>query len=428
MTLNPFAPKKSSPWTTLPVLAATLALVVWTRHDALDTYWQQTRHSDLGLTDLSDAPAWKNGVQWLAGMNDKLGERQQQWDEIGSRMTLAANIVIDGPQMLDSLHPQVNRPVAQTNSANLPPSVATTAVADSTHLKSAGPVLAYAPTTATAVQPDATVLAERPPLPPLTEDGRIVLTPQDRVLLVGDSMMQGVAPHVARALQKANISSLDLSKQSTGLAYPSYFDWPATVQKTIPGSKITVMVVFMGANDTWDMVLSGHYEPFGTGRWQTMYTSRIDSMVKFAESQNVRVIWLGAPNMGKEKINAGVKVLNQLYKAETSDGVARYVSTRELLSANNPEEYQKHITREDGKVVTVRTDDGIHFTRDGQVMLSNLILQQFELPTVAAAAPAAAPAKVPGQAPATPSPAPVPAPAPTAPTAAADLPTAGKSS
>jgi hypothetical protein len=151
-------------------------------------------------------------------------------------------------------------------------------------------------------------------------------------------------------------------------------------------------------------------------------------MVKFAESQNVRVIWLGAPNMGKEKINAGVKVLNQLYKAETSDGVARYVSTRELLSANNPEEYQKHITREDGKVVTVRTDDGIHFTRDGQVMLSNLILQQFELPTVAAAAPAAAPAKVPGQAPATPSPAPVPAPAPTAPTAAADLPTAGKSS
>jgi len=415
MTLNPFAPKKSSPLTTLPVLAATLALVVWMRHDALDTYWQQTRHSELGLTDLSQAPVWAKGVQWAADLNKSLGEHQQQWDEIGSRMTLAANIVIDGPQAVDRLHPQAARVVVQTNAGAMLPSTS----ADGTHLKSAGPVLAYAPATATAAIPDPSVLAERPPLPPLAENGRIVLTPQDKVLLVGDSMMQGVAPHVARALQKANIASLDLSKQSTGLAYPSYFDWPATVQRTIPGSKITVMVVFMGANDTWDMVLGGHYEPFGTTRWQTMYTSRIDSMVKFAESQNVRVIWLGAPNMGKEKINSGVKVLNQLYKAETSDGVARYVSTRELLSANNPEEYQKHITREDGKVVTVRTDDGIHFTRDGQVMLSNLIMQQFELPTVAVV-PEAAPAQAPNQAPTSaPNPAPVPTPpAPTAATAA----------
>lgn len=413
MTLNPFAPKKSSPVTTLPVLAATLALVVWMRHDALDTYWQQTRHSELGLSDLSTAPAWAKGVQWSTDLNQSLGEHQQQWDEIGNRMTLAANIVIDGPQAMERQHPQAGRAMAQSSASAMPQSAA-----DGTRLKSTGPMLAYVPSPATAAMPDATVLAERPPLPPLAENGRIVLTPQDKVLLVGDSMMQGVAPHVARALQKANISSLDLSKQSTGLAYPSYFDWPATVQKTIPGSKITVMVVFMGANDTWDMVLGGHYERFGTERWQTMYTSRIDSMVKFAESQNVRVIWLGAPNMGKEKINAGVKVLNQLYKAETSDGVARYVSTRELLSANNPEEYEKHITREDGKVVTVRTDDGIHFTRDGQVMLSNLILQQFELPVVAVA-PTVTPAQAPNQMP-VPTPTPVAAPAP----APATVPTA----
>jgi len=102
-------------------------------------------------------------------------------------------------------------------------------------------------------------------------------------------------------------------------------------------------------------------------------------MVKFAESQHVRVVWLGAPNMGREKINSGVKVLNQLYASQTNDGVARYVSTREVLGGNS-DAYQKHITKDDGKTVTVRTDDGIHFTRDGQVMLSNLILRQFAIP------------------------------------------------
>jgi hypothetical protein len=192
-------------------------------------------------------------------------------------------------------------------------------------------------------------------------------------------MMQGVAPHVARALQKANISSVDLSKQSTGLAYPSYFDWPATVQKAIPDAKITVMVVFLGANDTWDIYIGGRAERFGSEKWQSVYASRIDSMVKFAESQNVRVVWLGAPNMGREKINNGVKILNQLYAAQANDGMARYVSTRELLGGGTSDVYQKHITLEDGKTVTVRTDDGIHFTRVGQEMLSHLILSQFAI-------------------------------------------------
>ena len=190
----------------------------------------------------------------------------------------------------------------------------------------------------------------------------------------------GVAPHVARALQKANISSLDLSKQSTGLAYPSYFDWPATVQKAIPDSKITVMVVFLGANDTWDIYVGGRAERFGSEKWQSVYAARIDSMVKYAEAHNVRVIWLGAPNMGRDKINNGVKILNQLYAAENNDGLARYLSTRELLGGGDSDIYQKHITTEDGKTVTVRTDDGIHFTRVGQEMLSNLILRQFAIP------------------------------------------------
>jgi hypothetical protein len=259
----------------------------------------------------------------------------------------------------------------------------------------------------------------------LSDDGRIVLTAQDKVLLVGDSMMQGVAPHVARALQKANIASVDLSKQSTGLAYPSYFDWPATVHKAIPESGITVMVVLLGANDTWDIYVGGRAERFGSEKWQSVYAERIDSMVKFAESQNVRVIWLGAPNMGREKINSGVKILNHLYQSENNDGLARYVSTRELLSGGDDTDvYQKHITIDGGKTVTVRTDDGIHFTPTGQTMLSNLILRQFALPVVAPPASAVTPAGPSTAPPASPAATPAAAPATAVPPATASA--AGK--
>jgi len=108
-------------------------------------------------------------------------------------------------------------------------------------------------------------------------------------------------------LQNARVRTLDLSKPSTGLTYPSYYDWPAVIQKTIEKEKITVLVVLMGANDTWDMILNGRYEPFGSSKWQSIYSSRIESIISLAHLQHIRVVWLGAPNMGKEKINKGCK-------------------------------------------------------------------------------------------------------------------------
>ncbi len=390
--------KPSFPAATLFVLGATLALVCWLRHDALDTYWQQTRHGELGLTAASQDPLWVEGVQFSNQLSGDIDAGTQWLNMVGGRVTLATNIVLTGPEPATPALASVPAIAALPAHASLVPSTALATV-PSTAAEAHGASTLKAVESAQGEKPDAAAAAttESRSLPPLSDDGRIVLTPQDKVLLVGDSMMQGVAPHVARALQKANIASVDLSKQSTGLAYPSYFDWPATVQKAIPDSGITVMVVFLGANDTWDIFIGGRAERFGSEKWQSVYAQRIDSMVKFAESQNVRVIWLGAPNMGREKINSGVKILNHLYQSEASDGLARYVSTRELLSGGDDTDvYQKHITTDGGKTVTVRTDDGIHFTRVGQEMLSNLILRQFSIPSaIPSAAPAVPPAAPP---------------------------------
>src|SRR6185437_12651235 len=223
--------KPSFPAATLFVLGATLALVCWLRHDALDTYWQQTRHSELGLTTASNDLLWTEGLELSNGLANGIDAGTQWLDMVGGRVTLATNIVLTGPQTPASV---AVVPAPASVSSGLVPSTALATAPPSTEPHAVPPkVESVAPSAA----------AETHQLPPLNDDGRIVLTTQDKVLLVGDSMMQGVAPHVARALQKANIASLDLSKQSTGLAYPTYFDWPATVQKTIPDSGITVMVV-----------------------------------------------------------------------------------------------------------------------------------------------------------------------------------------
>ena len=47
--------------------------------------------------------------------------------------------------------------------------------------------------------------------------------------------MQGVAPFVQKHLkQEYGVQSVNLSKQSTGLSYPNFFDWPKTIEQTLP--------------------------------------------------------------------------------------------------------------------------------------------------------------------------------------------------
>ncbi|MGC6633391.1 DUF459 domain-containing protein, partial [Escherichia coli] len=76
----------------------------------------------------------------------------------------------------------------------------------------------------------------------------VILSPKDKVLFAGDSMMQGVAPLLKRQLQTDyNISSIDLSKQSTGLAYPKFFNWPQTIANRLASDdSIKLLVVFLG--------------------------------------------------------------------------------------------------------------------------------------------------------------------------------------
>lgn len=399
---------------TLTVIALTLGLLFWLRQDALDTYWQQTRHSELGLSGMSDTELWHSGIDITRAVARTLEQQIGALTEMQERLMLAANVLwlgksalaqkeepahqaqatnglalkthTDGISSRLSTAPDEVRKPAKNSDAE-PDDLAGQGAKETEKAAglSAGTLQSATPDTQNTAQ--TLTGSEENRVTPLSqfasldEEGRIVLSPSDKVLLVGDSMMQGVAPHVARALQNGNVKSLDLSRQSTGLTYPGYFDWPATIRNTISKERISVLVVFLGANDTWDMVFGNKYERFGSEKWQSTYAARVESIVRYAHSQHIRVIWLGAPNMGRENINRGVKVLNQLFSAAIKDSASRYLSTRELLS-DNADTYQKAITKEDGKTVTVRNEDGIHFTRAGQKILSDLILRQFALPTM----------------------------------------------
>ena len=399
----------------LSLLGCSLALIAWLRQDALDLYWQQTRHAELGLSTAIPHAWWRQGPVLSAQLESALQNRLSGAAEIQQRMVLAANVLLYGKAALtDQDLAQVSEPVikssaqaglslkahaqqlgtlssVQTEAGSRSKENGTTGADAMASAANINPEAASASHTASAASATSALAdsGDSEELPAVTqfarlaEDGRIVLSKTDRVLLVGDSMMQGVAPHLARALQNVQVKALDVSKQSTGLTYPNYFDWPGRIRELIPKEKISILVIFMGANDTWDMVLGGKYEPFGSETWRRLYAERVAGILNFAHSQHVRVIWLGAPNMGKDNIQKGVPVLNQLYAGAMKDGTSRFLSTREILS-DKADEYQRTITGKSGEQIVVRSGDGVHFTRDGHKLLTQLVMRQFVLPQPAA--------------------------------------------
>ncbi|GGZ89835.1 hypothetical protein DC083_00295 [Ignatzschineria ureiclastica] len=215
-----------------------------------------------------------------------------------------------------------------------------------------------------------------PTIPQLPWD--VILESGDKIFFVGDSLMQGVAPRVRQILYKRdNIDGVDLSKQSTGLAYPNFYNWPKVVAETLQqDGGIKAVVVYLGPNDPWDFPIPGRkkYLKFKSPEWERAYRGRIRNILLSAQQYNLPVIWLGAPCMRKDKLHKDMVYLNTLYQSEVTRFNGHYIPTSGILGCSDAG-YEAYAQTEKGNQ-KVRTNDGIHFTVTGQRLLADRIIAE----------------------------------------------------
>lgn len=209
---------------------------------------------------------------------------------------------------------------------------------------------------------------------------RLTLTSQDKIFFAGDSMMQGVAPHVQQYLQQYHIQSVNLSKQSTGLAYPSFFDWPKTIEQTLKQyPDIKILAIFLGPNDPWDMMSPSTKKMlrFASEEWKVEYQSRIAHILDLAKQHQVQVIWFTPPNMKQAKLNKQMIDLNEIIKEELKKHDVLMIDTRPLVGGKH-DVYNDYLVK-DGQSIKMRSADGIHFTPQGQKILAEVLQQHLIL-------------------------------------------------
>ncbi|WP_267269068.1 DUF459 domain-containing protein [Pseudomonas protegens] len=355
-------------------LVVTSLLLVWFNQQSIRLYCQQKYHDDCEIPGLSQNPQWRFGAQ----LNQALENARVAF--VGS---FAASADLSLVAQAEAAADEESAPLPKVATAPAPEHPPLSAAhAAPTHTATQAPVPA-------PVHPQPVAVAPVVSHPPQVEPGRTAplmasLATGDEVFFVGDSLMQGVAPHMANTLRKRyNVKSLNLSKQSTGLAYPSFFNWPKTVESTLASNpNIRLMVIFLGPNDPWDMpVVKGKpFLRFKTPDWEAAYRQRIDSILDTAQAHNVQVIWVGPPNMEKPKLSTAMAYLSDLYKSQIERYQQHFVSANEILGYQN-DEFSYYRTTGDGKKVKTRVDDGIHFTTTGQKLIAERVISLINFPS-----------------------------------------------
>lgn len=226
-----------------------------------------------------------------------------------------------------------------------------------------------APSAAASAQPPATVA---PVLPTPTRDNRL------RVLVVGDSLAVDLGIGVSRELDGSRFVTKVDARESTGLARPDYFDWPAQTAADVSRFHPDVVVAMFGANDNQGVLVGDSGIAFGTSEWRTEYARRVGGLMRSVMSSGPAVVWVGMPTMSSASLANSMRALNDIYRSQAArhpDVV--YVDTWSLFSGPNGH-YTAFLSNDSGQEELVRQPDGVHLTAAGDVRLARYVIDVLE--------------------------------------------------
>ena len=124
------------------------------------------------------------------------------------------------------------------------------------------------------------------------------------VLEVGDSLGIDLGWGLQQELAGSGHEFIDAALGDTGLAEPSFYDWPRHLAAEAAEYRPGLVVVFLGANDVENLYVDGQYHPFGSRGWAATYGQRVADTMEQAITAGARVLWVGMPPMANSSFSA----------------------------------------------------------------------------------------------------------------------------
>jgi uncharacterized protein len=194
------------------------------------------------------------------------------------------------------------------------------------------------------------------------------------LLVTGDSEASFVGE---RLIDQGPADLLDVetvARNGTGLTNPAFFNWELNARQEIESRDPDAVVMAIGGNDGFNVEVDGELYGPHDPEWETEYARRVAVVMReLSENGRRPVYWVPPPTARDDDFNAIYAAQNRaVEQAARAVPGARYV---DIYNTINDGKYSDELTI-DGRRVLARQSDGVHFTRDGAVLPTRLILRQ----------------------------------------------------
>lgn len=196
------------------------------------------------------------------------------------------------------------------------------------------------------------------------------------VLEVGDSLGNDLGWGLAREVAPTSgLRLVQLDKSASGLAHPSFYDWPTQLAAALPRYRPQLVVICLGGDDLQGMEVNGAAVQFGTQSWTAAYVARAHQLAAEATRAGAFVLWVGMPVMRPAVYDRGMEQLDTDFQAAIAGlPAARFLSTWALFAGPSGQ-YQANAVV-NGSQTGLRESDGIHLSLVGENVVATYVLQQ----------------------------------------------------
>ncbi|MGH6826390.1 SGNH/GDSL hydrolase family protein [Methyloceanibacter sp.] len=192
-----------------------------------------------------------------------------------------------------------------------------------------------------------------------------------RVLVVGDSLADGVWSGLYRAFQEdGNMDVINKSKPSSGFVRVDSYDWTKELDDILKDETFQIVVVMFGANDNQAIKSGKEYVKPGTDAWDELYGQRVEAFIKKLRAKGLAVYWTGLPIMRSPDDSDDAEALNDIYREKSFINGAKFIDTWSGFTDESGR-YSAVGPDMSGQIRRLRDDDGVHFTPRGYLKLAH---------------------------------------------------------
>ena len=233
------------------------------------------------------------------------------------------------------------------------------------------------------VEQEPTATEAEPPTAPKRE--RFTTKQPLRIWMAGDSLAIVPAESILREVSGRPVEPVGEieGRLSTGLERPDVFNWFTRTRNVMKKEKPDAVVVMFGGNDDHGYMTGlpdgVTISSFGSRAWREEYRRRVATILSTATRNGAFVVWIGLPITKDAEQTRRYDTINAIVQAEAAKrpGRASYLDTY-FFFAGKDGGYAQYVEDGAGRLVKMRSDDGVHFERAAGDLIADKVMKRLE--------------------------------------------------